>query len=442
MTRVAVSVPSPDERRLVESAGHWGHEVVVACADGEDLARRIAADPPEVVLVAADPRHLAAPLVRACDDAGIRMVVVAAGEEGVRYAETLGVIDVHIGEPNWDALDLPAPASADTDGSRPPRMDPAPSRVIVVWGAAGAPGRTTVAIAIAAELAAAGRRVALADADTHAAAIAPTLGLLDEAPGFAAACRLAGGAGLDSAEFDRVAQRHPTGGGVLAVLTGLGRPSRWPELTVERVAGTLRAARSWVEITVVDVASNLDEDEEISSDVAAPRRNAATLAALRSADQVIAVASGDPVGLSRFLRAHIDLLEVVPAERIAVVANRIRSSAIGFDPAAQVAQTLRRLGGVESVVPIPEDRAAVDSAVLSGKTLVDAAPRSPMRIAIRDLLIPRLVGVDDVSAAGADRTESRVEAIGRRFRSKRVSRAARRRMDPAGERGGRAADRG
>uniref|UniRef100_UPI0037847866 CpaE family protein n=1 Tax=Pseudolysinimonas sp. TaxID=2680009 RepID=UPI0037847866 len=251
-----------------------------------------------------------------------------------------------------------------------------------VWGPGGAPGRTSLAIALAGELAASGRSVALADADTHGAAVAPSLGLLDEAPGFAAACRLAGTNALTAAELDRVASVHRSG---IRVLTGIGRPARWPELTPARIAGVLDAVRSWAGITVVDVAAGLEQDEELVSDVAAPRRNAATLEVLRGADRVIAVGAADPVGLARFLRGHAELLEHVAPDRVTVVANKVRSGAVGLDPAGQVRATLERFGGVAPAHLIPWDPAGFDAALLSGRTLVDVAPRSPARAVIRKL---------------------------------------------------------
>ena len=58
-------------------------------------------------------------------------------------------------------------------------------------GPPGAPGRTTVATTLAAEIAGRGVEVLLVDADTYGGCVAQTLGLLDEAPGIAAACRAA-----------------------------------------------------------------------------------------------------------------------------------------------------------------------------------------------------------------------------------------------------------
>lgn len=262
-----------------------------------------------------------------------------------------------------------------------------------MWGPAGAPGRTTIAIGIAAELAAEGLSVALADADTHSGSVAPALGLLDEAPGFAAACRLAATDSLTTEELERVAERFRSPHGNFWVLTGLGRPHRWPELSAERVVATIEACRQWVDVTVLDTGFSLENDEEISSDLFAPRRNAATISALREADHVVAVGSGDPVGLSRFLRAHVDLLEIVDAERVTTVINKVRGSAIGLNPGAQVEQTLRRFGGITSPVLVPHDQAALDAAVLSGRTLRDVAAKSSARAAVGALVASRLLPI-------------------------------------------------
>jgi hypothetical protein len=128
---------------------------------------------------------------------------------------------------------------------------------------------------------------------------------------------------------------------------------------------------------VVDASFNLEDDEEISSDMFAPRRNAATLAALRGADHVVAVVSADTVGLSRFFRAYVQLLEIVDPSRVSVLVNRVRPSAGGWDAAGQVRRTLFRFGSVEASGFVPEDRDALDAAVLTGSTLRDIAPRSP-----------------------------------------------------------------
>ncbi len=347
----------------------------------------------------ADQQYLSARLVEACDASAVRLIVVAQHPEQLRFARSLGIADARFGPVDWQTSSrgcgaaAPPSAAADVESvrrTRVPTRGRGAARVIAVWGPAGAPGRTSLAIAIAAELADAGASVALGDADTHAASIDPALGLLDEAPGFAAACRLAGSGALTIAEFERIAEWSRSGHSGFWVLTGLGRPSRWPELTAERVTGAIAAAREWVDVLVLDTASSLEQDEELSSDLVSPRRNAATMSALRAADHVIAVGAADPIGLARYLRAHAELIETATPDRVTTVVNKVRSSAIGLNPSAQIAQTLARFGGITDPVLVPWDPAAFDAALLGGKPLLDAAPRSAARLAIRKLVRDRI----------------------------------------------------
>ena len=411
MTDVGLALPVADTERLGAEAQRFGHRVVAETADADALAPRIAIVKPEVVIAAASAPHLSARLVAACDAHGVRLVVVGDSARERRFAAGLGVVDPVPGPPAWtlltpgtgipvplQAVASPAPPPAPRPVGAPPplaesadRPEPTDVRaerpatrgsVVAVWGPAGAPGRTSLAIALAGELAAAGHSVALADADTHAAAIAPSLGLLDEAPGFAAACRLAGANALTGDELDRVSATHRGG---FRVLTGIGRPARWPELTAERIAGVLDAVRGWAGTTIVDVAASLEQDEELLTDVAAPRRNAATIEVLRRADRIVAVAAADPVGLARFLRGHAELLDHVPPDRVSVVANKVRSATVGLDPAGQVRATLERFGGVTPAHLVPWEPAGFDAALLSGRSLGEVAPRSPARTVLRRL---------------------------------------------------------
>jgi len=403
VTSVALALPLADEQRLVAEAGRHGHRVVARCSGADDLAAQLETARPELAVAAAAPQYLSPRVVAACDAIGVRLLVVAGSMQERRFAATLGVVDPVDAPFEWATRRTPADVGVDEETRvRPARVTPAPvgadeparrGAVVAVWGPAGAPGRTSLAIALAAELADAhatrrgGRAatIALADADTHAASIAPALGLLDEAPGFAAACRLAGSSALDPAQFERIAQQHRAGRGDIHVLTGLGRASRWPELTAERVSGVLTAARDWADVTVVDVAAGFEHDEELMTDLNAPRRNAATIEVLRSADLVVSVGAADPIGLSRYLRSHAELAELVEPDRVLTAINKVRSSAIGLNAAAQVKQTLARFGGIEATALVPWDPTAFDAALLSGRALLDAAPRSAARVAIRQL---------------------------------------------------------
>lgn len=383
MARLALALPPGLEAEYAEQAHRHGHEVVARALGIVDAVSLVVAMRPDALIVAADPRYLGARVLTACDDVGVRVVAMTADDAQRQLAASVGLLETTDATTGWPAVEQAlgsAPRPTD-DRTRTTR-----GTVIAVWGPTGAPGRTTTAIAVAAELAALGHSVVLADVDTHGASIAPALGMLDEAPGFAAACRLAGNDALSHEELDRIAQRYRSPLGSFRVLTGIGRPSRWPELSGQRVAAVIAQCRTWVDFTVLDVGSSLENDEEISSDMFAPRRNAATLSAVGEADRVIAVGAADPVGLSRFLRAFVDLEDVASGGATTVVMNRVRASAIGMNPHGQVTQTLARFGGIEAPVLVPHDQSAVDGAVLAGRTLADSAPRSAVRLAFKALV--------------------------------------------------------
>ncbi|KAA6430558.1 regulator [Agrococcus sediminis] len=393
MIGIAVSAPLEREDAIVREAARHGHRVAIRAATAADLIERLAARPADaepridLVLVVADEHHASRALVEACDERALRLLALADSAAERARAATLGLEAVAWAD-GFAAVEAAATPSAD----EAPAAARERGRVIAVWGPAGAPGRTTAAIALAAELALLGRRVALVDADTTSASVAPALGLLDESPGFAAAARLARAGSLTVDELDRVAQQVPTMGGVVRVLTGIGRASRWPELGGDRVAEVLERCRDWVDCTVVDVAASLERDEEISSDLFAPRRHAATIAALEGADEIVAVSGGDAVGIARLVRALPELRELVPQGRVRVVVNKVRASAIGVAPELAVQETLRRLAAVTPEACWPYDARAADAALLEGRPLVDVAGRSRLRRRVQELAAALLPG--------------------------------------------------
>ena len=209
-------------------------------------------------------------------------------------------------------------------------------QVIAVWGPIGAPGRTVLAVNIAAELAAEGKSVILVDADTYGASVSAMLGLLDESAGLAQACRLADQGLLDVEALREVAIPVFTNGGVLRVLTGTTRADRWIELRAGAVSMVLEAARQLADLVVVDAGFCLESDEELSFDTLAPRRNAATLRSLEMADVVFAVGAADAIGVPRLVRGLAELEAALPDVAPRVVLNKVKRSAVGHSPRQQL----------------------------------------------------------------------------------------------------------
>lgn len=263
---------------------------------------------------------------------------------------------------------------------------PERSTLVALWGPIGSPGRTTVAINLAAEQAAAGRSVMVIDADSYGASIAAALGLLEESASFAQACRVADQGALSAAQFSAIATKVVFSGGTFSLLTGLTRADRWPELRAAAVVRVLKLARESAQLVVVDCGFSLENDEELSYDTVAPRRNGATLAVLAEADIIYAVGSGDPVGIPRLIRGMHELAQSFPGAHVEVVVNKVRRKVAGRAPEKALAQAWERFGPAQPISHfLPWDPDLSDKALLEGKLLLEIAPDAPLRKSIRGI---------------------------------------------------------
>ena len=407
------------ESRLVaalENASS-GLQVARRCVDVADLLAAVAAGHGRAVLLSADLRRLDRDVLGRLAQAEVAIigVVPVEDEQAERRLRQLGIghvvtadatpvdvaAEVHravddLYGPN-DAVVGPSSARDQRDDSFDGFSDSLPTvgRLVAVWGPTGAPGRTSIAVNLAAEAARLGRTALLADADTYGGAVAQLLGLLDEAPGLAGATRAANNGQLDLPALARHARQVTPR---FRVLTGITRTERWPEVRPAALEVVWALARGLAEITVVDCGFCLEQDEELSFDTVAPRRNGATVTTLELADVVLAVGTADPLGLQRLVRGISDLRDVVPGADVRIVVNRLRSSVVGADPEGQVRRALERYAGVLDPVFVPDDRAGFDAAVLRGQTLAEVAPRSVARQAIA-ALVAHLVGADPPARA-------------------------------------------
>jgi len=383
--------------------------VVRRCADVAELLSAGAAGVARVAVVSPDLRGLDRDALRHLAGHGVRVAALVdpGDEEGERRLRQLGVATVLHPEDDAPAVaralvtlagattsgatrtPTPVEASASAAGGGAPHLgededdgEPlVPSPITTVWGPNGAPGRTTLAVTLAAQLAAAGVRTLLVDLDTWGASVGQVLGLVDEAPGVAAAARASEQGTLDVPGLARLAPEVVPG---LRVLTGLPRADRWPELRVAAVEDLLRLARAVADHVVVDTGFAVEDDEELSYDTAAPRRNAAALTALEVADQLVVVGAADPVGLQRLVRAVQDVA-VLPSPPPTVVVNKVRTSVAGRRPERAIADVLRRFAGMEAVRFLPWAPEECDAALLAGRSLVELSPRAELTLAVGDL---------------------------------------------------------
>ncbi|KHL16415.1 hypothetical protein CLV56_2803 [Mumia flava] len=257
----------------------------------------------------------------------------------------------------------------------------ADGRVIAVWGPHGAPGRSTVALGLAGELAAAGRDTILADADLRGGSQAQALAMLDEVSGLLAAARQASAGRLDEAGLLACLRGV---GPRLSVLTGPSHPRRSGGIRPAALEIVLETGRRLGDV-VVDLGPGLE-----AVDDARGRSLSLNREALLAADVVVVVGTPDPVGLARLSRALLDLAELVVDPPVVVV-NQVRGS-LGWSE-AEITSTLRRLAGVEPRSFVALDRTATDRCLVHGRTPAEAVPASALRQSLTRLARDITAGV-------------------------------------------------
>jgi MinD-like ATPase involved in chromosome partitioning or flagellar assembly len=372
-----------------------GVVVLKRCVDVNDLLASAASGQADVAVLALEAHGFDAAAVDHLRRHQVRAVAVTAdpADEVARARAARIGVSALVAERGLELLPgLVLAAEADDPG--PDTFDesvpddlvaPGTGRVVVVWGPAGAPGRTTVALALAAELAHRAGACLAVDADPHAPSVAQHLGVLDEVSGLLAAARLYPSGDLE----DRFPSVQRDVGGGLRVLTGLPRPDRWVEVRPGTVEHVLEVAGGQGQV-VVDTGFSLDDD---GADLAGlPGRNAMTLAALAVADEIVVVGSADPVGLSRLAHGLVQLRERTGGAAVRVVVNRMRPT-LGWTERdiAGMVEGFARLRGLHF---LPDDRVTVDRALISSRTLVELGD-TPLRRSVAevaDQLAPDLAG--------------------------------------------------
>ena len=363
--------------------------VLKRCVDVDDLLAAASAGQADVAVLGLDAPGLdvgAVDLLRKYAVRPVAIVSAAAADAAALRAARLGlpqlIVDDHLDDLPNAVLEGPpvalptqpagAPHSQPTHGppTTPPPTGPR-GRVIAVWGPAGAPGRSTVASALAAVIAQRQRHTVLVDADPYGGTIAQQLGILDEVSGLLSAARLALSGHLTERleTVQRAVDRH------LSVVTGLPRPDRWVEMRAGAIEHLLEVAKQHAEV-VVDTGFSLEEDP--SQDFGTrPGRNSLTLGALGAADEAVVVGSADPVGLSRLARGLVELHENLPGLPTRVVVNRMRPS-LGWRE-DDIAGMLRSVSRPRSLHFLPDDRPGIDRALVAGKTLPEAGDSAFLR---------------------------------------------------------------
>ncbi|RNM13609.1 hypothetical protein EFL26_11425 [Nocardioides pocheonensis] len=369
---------------MLQALGEARIVVTKRCVDVPDLMASAASGAAAVAVVSGDLPRLDAEAVMHLLRYDVRTLGVSADPSAGERLARLGVVETTAPDPaavvaavlRVAARDVVADPDGDDGRATGRHLDEgrpsARGRVLAVWGPAGSPGRTTVAVGLADALAAAGRPVLLVDADPYGGTIAQQLGVLDEISGLLAVARMANLGTLDGEALARACRRV---GDRFDLVTGLPRADRRVEVRPD-VLGTVLATAADGSDVVVDCGFCL-EDPDVPL-----ARDRMTLDALAAADEVVVVGTAEPAGLARLARGLVELRDVAGGVPLRVVVNRMRPT-LGWserDIVGMIEGYARPLG----VHFLPEDRAAVDRALVAGRALSELG-ESHLRAALTEL---------------------------------------------------------
>ena len=372
--RLAVGLGDAErERRLLPALAEGGEFAVAErCLSGDELLARVLGGRIDAVLVAADLHRLAEETLAELGRTGTPLVLLVARADDERWREVPGQLLAQDAGPDAVRLALraalrgerprnaprgspaPPPREAAETAAPPPPAAPPGLGVIVVAGGPGGPGRTTVAVSLAAALGAVAPTV-LVDADLSGPSVAVHLNL-DWTRNL---YMLAHAGPATRGEWERaIAQetqplgpRSPHG----VALCGVPKPAMRAAVSaafLERLVAELRQRYRYV---VVDVGPDL-----LGTEAAVHR------AAVALGQQVLLAAAADLAGLWHartalgLLRTHVP----VAPERVALVVTR--HDRRHHQGRAEIEWALR----VPAAAVVPYDHGAAQRAMAAQRPLV------------------------------------------------------------------------
>ncbi|UUZ60155.1 AAA family ATPase [Nocardioides sp. B-3] len=391
----------------LNSAG--GVVVLKRCVDVDDLLATASSGQADVAVIGLEAPGLDPSAVSHLRRYAVRPVAVVASAvddlDVLSRAERLGITAL-VSTGDLDSLaevvstveDMADTRVRGLDAEAPVEAAPTDeNKVIAIWGPGGAPGRTTVAVSVAAEIARRDHKTVLVDADPYGGGVAQQLGILDEVSGLLSAARLAGAGQLG----DRFQSTLRLVSGRLGVVTGLPGADRWIEVRATHPESVVDRARDLGHV-VPDTGFSLEDDP--GGDFGAlPARNAMTPAALAAADEVVVVGAADPVGLSRLARGLVDLREITGGAPVRVVVNRMRST-LGWSE-REIAGMVEGFSRVSGLHFLPEDRPATDRALVAGRSLLEVGDGQLVRApaGVVDAVLPGSLAADESRRPGVRR---------------------------------------
>ena len=225
-------------------------------------------------------------------------------------------------------------------------------QIIAVWGPAGSPGRSTLALCLAATLARRDQRVIVVDADSYAPSLAPMLGLHESRSGVQSLSRHARLETVAAHALESCAVSYQLGRHSFSVVTGLSSPAHYVDCGSLAWSLALTTLCQAGPTLVVDLAAPLLQLP--GETIGGPMRNALTIATLEVADRVLAVANPTPLSILRLSRDWPRLAELAGAAKLDVCLNKAPPN--DQRPIDESLHALWQFTGNDETTVFPRDR--------------------------------------------------------------------------------------
>jgi len=330
------------EAQFVSGLGHpmFGLQVQRRCVDGVDIRAAIQISDCQAVLVSDSTPRINQDLIADLADKGIELIAITSNLD--RWHD--------LGVSTCIELDVSNPLSAIKEVSEllrgeaqvvEPETDPK-GLLIAVAGFGGACGRTAAVKELGWQLSRTGAKTCMIDADTYGPSLDQELGFEPSQNGLLELCRSIERKNPSiQTHFDllpEVAQN-------LWLVAGLPRVSRWTDLRVSALRQLWRKLREVFDVVVTDVGAVLEMDHSLMHETSLPRRHAASLTALESAQVTLICARADSVGIARLVRGYLEFHELFANSEVHVLLWGVVNDSQSKDIRAAVS----RHTGIESI---------------------------------------------------------------------------------------------
>lgn len=347
--------------------------VIRRCADGQEVLAASLAGVGDIAII--DPQlGVNRSFLQRLKSANTTPVIATTSDEQAHY-EAMGA---HVVLAGTEDLVAELNDLLQTSEPRPPVEEEGPlaqAQVCAVMSGWGSPGRTTVAVNLAAGIAARGGNPLLIDADVWGASVKQYLGLDPDGVGIAAAIRGVERGTLDMHGLSRLTEESYG----IQVLGGLNRSDRWKEVSGPSLPEFWNLVKTWQGQVIIDAPVRIPTADLDDFGSFGPTHNSMWDSIQEIMTQACLVGTADTVGIHRFVNFHLDGWVTAPH----IVINRVRGSAAGPRPEQSVVELLARFAGISEAHLIPEDP-AVDRSILEAKPLIRSG-KSPARDAFEEL---------------------------------------------------------